>query len=213
MSRKTSAVFSFLSNLLLLVLVAYSVARFFFASGDGNMEVTGAACFRYFTIDSNILAALSAALLLPWELRRALGKDAEVPIALSVFKLAGTTAVAITFAVVLVFLGPTMGYDKMFEGTNIFLHAICPVLSIVSFLFLDGGTAVSGKQSRPALLPTVVYGLVYLVMVIVLTEANGGWPDFYGFNLGGFWPVSIIVMFSVNVLFVRLLRKLHNRFL
>ena len=57
MSRKTAAIISFCSNLLLVVLVVYSVARFFSASGDGNMEVTGALCFRYFTIDSNILAA------------------------------------------------------------------------------------------------------------------------------------------------------------
>ena len=212
MTRKTSAVFSFCSNLLLVVLVAYSVARFFFASGDGNMEVKGALCFRYFTIDSNILAAAASLLLLPVEFRRITGKSDTVPPALNVLKLAGTTAVTITFAVVLVFLGPTMGYGKMFEGTNIFMHAVCPVLAIVSFLFFDGGSPLSEKQSRPALLPAVVYGLVYLLMVIILTEARGGWPDFYGFNAGGLWPVSIIIMFSVNILFVWLLRKLHNRF-
>ena len=177
------------------------------------MEVTGALCFRYFTIDSNILAAIASLLLLPCEVRRITGKSDAVPPALSVLKLAGTAAVTITFVVVLVFLGPTMGYGKMFEGTNIFLHALCPVLAIVSFLFFDGGSPLSAKQSRPALLPTVVYGLVYLLMVVILTEAKGGWPDFYSFNARGLWPISVIVMFSVNVLFVRLLRKLHNRFL
>lgn len=212
MSRKTAAAISFFSNLLLVVLVVYSVAKFFFASGDGNMEVKGPLCFRYFTIDSNILAAIASLLLLPCEFRCISGKSDAVPPALNVLKLAGTTAVAITFAVVLVFLGPTMGYGKMFEGTNVLMHAICPILAIVSFLFFDGGSPLSEKQSRPALLPVVVYGFGYLLMVVILTETRGGWPDFYGFNAGGLWPVSIIIMFSVNILFVWLLRKLHNRF-
>lgn len=211
MRKKTSAVLSFLSNLLIVFLTAYSVARFFVASGEGNMQVTGAACFRYFTVDSNILAAVASLLLLPCELRRIRGKSDAVPLSLSVFKLAGTVAVTITFTVVLVFLGPLMGYGEMFAGVNLYLHAVCPILAIVSFLFWDGGGAIGQRQGLPALLPAVVYGLVYFVMVVILTEAKGGWPDFYSFNRGGLWPVSMAAIFSVNALFVRLLRKLHNR--
>lgn len=213
MSRKTCAVLSFILNLAVLVLVIYSVAKFFFASGDGNMEETGAVCFRYFTIDSNILAAIASALLLPYEFKRAVGNSEKIPTALSILKLAGTVAVTITFVVVMVFLGPTIGYGKMFEGANIFLHALCPIFAIVSFIFFDGGNEISRKQGLPALLPVVIYGLLYFVMVIIITESNGGWKDFYGFNMGGFWPVSIAAMFLVNVLFVMLLRKLRNKFI
>jgi len=213
MSRKTCAVLSFILNLAVLLLVIYSVAKFFFASGDGNMEDTGAVCFRYFTIDSNILAAIASGLLLPYEFKRVAGKNENIPTGLSVLKLAGTVAVAITFFVVMVFLGPTIGYGKMFEGANIFLHAICPVFAIVSFVFFDGGNEITRKHGLPALLPVVIYGLLYLVMVIIITESCGGWPDFYGFNMGGLWPVSLIAMLLINVLFVMLLRKLRNRFI
>lgn len=176
------------------------------------MEDTGTVCFRYFTIDSNILAAIASGLLLPYEFKRAVGKSEKIPTGLSVLKLAGTVAVAITFFVVMVFLGPTIGYGKMFEGANIFLHALCPIFAIVSFVFFDSGNEISRKHGLPALLPVVIYGFLYFVMVIIITEKNGGWSDFYGFNMGGFWPVSLIAMFLINVLFVMLLRKFRNRF-
>ena len=57
--------------------------------------------------------------------------------------------------------------------------------------------------------PTVVYSLVYLVMVVVLKA----WPDFYGFTFGGnvlFGIISLIVMYFVTLVISVLLRKMRE---
>ena len=38
----------------------------------------------------------------------------------------------------------------------------------------------------------ILYGIVYLVMVVALGPLNGGWEDFYGFNRGGYWPIALL---------------------
>ncbi len=212
MKKKTLAVLSFVSDLLIFVLTVYSVSRFFFASGEGNMNVTGAICFRYFTIDSNTLAALTCLLLLPYEFRRALGRDERMPPALGVLKLAGTAGVTITFLVVIVYLAPALGFESMFGGSNLYLHGICPVLAVLSFIFFDGGSPLSRKQCLPALLPLIIYAIVYTVMVVFITKSRGGWEDFYGLNIGGYWPVSMCILLLLNAAVVSFLRKTRNRF-
>ena len=58
-SRNWKRAASMVCNLLIFVFTAYGVSRFFYRGGDGNMRVYGAWCFRFFTVDSNILAALA----------------------------------------------------------------------------------------------------------------------------------------------------------
>lgn len=209
MKRKILSSISFILNLVLLVYEVIYIAACFVIGGDGNMANAGFGAFRYFTIDSNTLVAVSAAVLLPFELICVFSrKERTVPTAVSVLKLAGTTGAALTFLVVIAFLGPTQGYAAMFEGGNYYLHGVCPVLAMISFIFFDGGGPISRKQSLPALLPLVIYAVVYTTMVVFI----GGWEDFYGLNPGGFWPVSMIILLALNALVVMLLRKLHNRF-
>ena len=44
-------------NFLCALLSLYSIATFFVRRGVGNMQVLGAVCFRYFTVDSNLFCA------------------------------------------------------------------------------------------------------------------------------------------------------------
>ena len=209
MKRRILSSISFILNLVLLVYESIYIIACFVIGGNGNMANAGLGAFRYFTIDSNALAAVSAAVLLPFELICVFSrKERNIPTAVSVLKLAGTAGVALTFLVVITFLGPTQGYDIMFEGGNYYLHGVCPVLAIISCIFFDGSKEITRKQGWPALLPCFIYMLVYLLMVIVL----GGWPDFYGFNRNGLWPVTVVIILILNTLVVMALRKLHNIF-
>ena len=53
-------------------LTAMSLVVFFLRTGDGNMAVHGTLAFRFFTVDSNILCALTCAGLIPAAVRGAL---------------------------------------------------------------------------------------------------------------------------------------------
>ena len=147
--------------------------------------------FRYFTTDSNILCAVSALFVLCAELFSEGGDKA-----ITVFKLMGTVGVALTMFTVLFFLAPTQGWKKMFEGTNLYLHLINPLLAIVSFLLFDKGGSVSMAQSLLGLLPMALYGAVYIYCVLIKRK----WEDFYGFNRGGHWYISVGAMFVATLL-------------
>ena len=203
---------SLLLNLLTFVLVLLSILWFFRPAGAnagaGNMGAGGTGCFVFFTNDSNILAGLIALLTVPFNIRSLIRGQDAIPAWLMTLKLVGTAAVTLTMMVVLLFLGPTQGYANMFSGVCLFLHLLCPLLAILSFCFLERGLFITKRRLLWVLVPTVLYGTVYLVQV-VFREA---WSDFYGFNLGGSWYISYPVLPAVTYLFALCLRALHNRF-
>lgn len=206
MSRRSNII-SFLCNLANVVFTAVSVLGFFVSTGSGNMQVAGAKCFMFFTIDSNILAAAASLFMCVLSVKNFKADKTEIPKWLSLFKFTGTTAVTVTFSTVIFFLGPTMGYGLMFVGSSLYLHLINPLLCIISYAFFEKSEALPLKYSLLGVLPTAIYGAVYVVMV-VFTEK---WPDFYGFNTGGFWFVSLPVMLAATYLFAFCLWKLHKR--
>lgn len=192
--RKIVAAISLAMNLLVFILVIYCTSLYFVETGVGNMAVNGAECFRYFTIDSNILCAFTGIFVIIGDLFVILGMSDRLPGYAILIKQVGTTAITVTFLTVMFFLGPTQGYDKMFAGGNLCMHLICPLLAIVSYLFFECGQGTSFKMvllnSLYGLIPVVLYGGVYLVQVVILES----WSDFYGFNRGGMWYISIIAM-------------------
>lgn len=201
---------SLILNLMNFLLVLISILWFFGAkgssAGSGNMRTGGTACFRFFTNDSNILCGLVSLAMIPFNIRSLrLGKPA-VPRAMTVLKFIGTAAVTLTMTVVLVFLGPTQGYGKMFSGVCLELHLICPLLAIISFCFFERGNPLARRDTLFALLPTFIYGTVYLILVVFV----GRWPDFYGFNIGGFWPAAYVALHLLTLLLAVMIRRLYQ---
>ncbi len=203
---------SLVMNIAMFVLVLISIMWFFgpegSQTGTGNMGVGKTGCFVFFTNDSNILAALCCLVLVPFNIKALKSGRDEIPQWALTLKFIGTVAVSLTMLVVVFFLGPTQGYGKMFSGVCLELHLICPLLAVISFCFLERGLALSKKQTWWGVVPTLIYGTVYLVMV-VFTEK---WPDFYGFNIGGFWYISYVVLPAVTYVIARGIRALHNKY-
>ena len=186
MRRKT--VLLLLLHLAAAVLALSASWEFLFSPGAGGNLVFSARAFRYFTIDSNLLAALSSLLLLPYLPR--LSRGAPLPDWLWTVRLASTAAVAVTLATVMLFLAPIRGYDYMLDGPDLYLHLICPVLYILSFVLLEGKSGVPARGALWGVLPVFVYGLVYMYMVV----AHRRWPDFYFLNRGDRWYLSALIM-------------------
>lgn len=203
---------SLILNILMIVLVAISVVGFFtnegLESGAGNMTSGGAACFNYFTIDSNILAALCSLVIIPFNIKSLKSGTNEIPRFALLLKFVGTTAVTVTLMVVVFFLGPIMGYGTMFIGNCFFLHLLCPLIAIASLCFFEQGISISKKQTLLGVIPTLIYGTVYLINVI-FTKV---WDDFYHFNIGDRWYLSYIVMMLVTYLLALALSVIHNKF-
>ena len=189
---------SFLAVDILNIVLITLAAIFGVFSGDGALWRAGFGRFVFFTVDSSVLAALALAVALPFKIRR-LKSGKMLPTAVTALCFTGASAVTVTFLTVVLFLGPLYGYGSMYVGNNLFLHMICPLLAVVSFIFDCGGEKRLDPRLTPAgVLPTLIYGAVYFIMVIVVGRENGGWADFYGFNMSGRWYVSVAVMLAAT---------------
>lgn len=149
----------------------------------------GAGFFRYFTTLSNVFAMAGSALILPFCLISVVSGQASVPGIVQGFKYVSAVSVCVTFLTVMLFLGPTQGYPLMFAGDGLYLHLIGPLLSVGSCCFAEKGVPAL-PAALIGLLPTVIYGTVYYLQVIVKKR----WEDFYGFNRGGKWYISVVGM-------------------
>ena len=79
------------------------------------------------------------------------------------------------------------------------------------FHCVENGFAFTRRESLLVLIPYWVYIAVYLVMVFLIGEERGGWPDFY--SVSTFCPVwvSVALMLLAGFAVSALLRRVHNR--
>ena len=178
---------------------------------DHSLWNTGVRKFVFYTVDSNVIAALFLLIAYPFKVRR-LVTGRPLPVFTAAAALVGSAAVSVTFMTVLLFLGPTMGYGGMYVGNNLLLHLICPVLCVLSFICdTYAGKKLSFAFTPLSAVPTAIYAVVYYIMVMVIGRDNGGWGDFYGFNIGGRWYVSFAGMIVFAYGLGALLWLLHRQ--
>ncbi len=193
----TQLIWSLVLNAAVAVLVVCSTLAFFRLGGQGNMKEGGRKALIYFTVDSNLLCALACLALCVWE-AFALGRGGGVlvPHWLDLFKFAGSVAVGVTFFTTLCYLLPVTKFDfkLLYAGWNFCLHALCPLAAMGSWAFLERSAPLSYGWVLAGLIPTAVYGAVYLWMVVVRKK----WNDFYHFNVGGLWYVTVFVMLLLS---------------
>ncbi|MCR5403262.1 MAG: hypothetical protein K6E91_05495 [Butyrivibrio sp.] len=138
--------------------------------------------FRFFTVQSNVLCAAAALCML-------LFRDAEWTYYL---KIIGTAAVTVTMMTVLLFLGPSFGYRYMFKGSDLFMHLLTPLLALVSLCVFER-RGLSFAASFIGMTHVVLYAPLYLYKILYAPEGKR-WDDFYGFNRGGNWKISYVLM-------------------
>ena len=140
--------------------------------------------FRYFTVLSNLFCALTALILLVCEFFGVL------PAWAATLKYMGAVSVTLTFLVVLLFLWPSLGtIQGLWDGPELFLHFVTPLLAVVSFLFYEK-KGLSAWIIPLGLVPVLLYGWLYLDRVILART----WRDMYGFNKNGRWKLSFSLL-------------------
>ena len=187
-------------NLLIFAITLVIVVLFFRKDGHWAPD-RGKFAFRFFTCQSNVLCAVAALLMASAQLA------GYVPRWIWTLKYAATAAVTVTMLTVFFYLWPAIGKDgpkQLLSGKDLFLHLITPLLAIISFCLLEK-RGMSFSRSLWGLLPTALYGLLYLYRVIYAPE-DKKWEDYYGFNKQGKWPAAFVMMlagtFAICMLFM-----------
>ena len=199
---------SLILNLFVFLATTTIIVSYFF--GDpGPLLKYNYETFRYFTTDSNVLAAVACLILSVCQIMVLSGKAQTIPKWVIPLKYVGTVSVALTFFTVMFFLMPIYGLYEI-AGDKAHVHVCAPLLCMISFCFWEPYQKLRFRSVYLALIPTVIYGIVYLIKVVIIGEANGGWWDFYQFNRGGQWYLSIIIMTGATFLIGWVMLLLHN---
>ena len=188
---------SLLLNSFAALAVPGSCGAFFLRGGKGNMQRSRWKALVYFTVDSNLLCALVCLAAAVWEaLALVRGGGALLPRWLDLCKLAASAAVGVTFFTVLFYLLPVTHFDfkLMYAGRNLFLHALCPLAAMAAWTLTERGEPLAFGWALLGTVPSLLYGAVYFEMVVVKKR----WEDFYRFNVGGKWYISVAAMLLLS---------------
>ena len=216
-------------NILLAVLVFGSWFSVFFF-GTGSLVRNGLGSLKYFTMLSNIFVGVMA---VAWLVSTQKGAGADksgkagavesgndngtvayfrASDRVENIKYIAAASVGLTCATVLFFLGPIYGYPAMFEGFNLPLHLINPVVAILEIIFLSD-VKYTRRDNLLVIIPPFMYGLGYIANILI--NGMGQWPDtndwYFFFHWG--YPVGAliyVVLLTVTWLIGLLIRKLQR---
>ena len=210
-SNRTQCLFALFSASTVAICVCIGVVMNLVTLYDENFDHMGIRTFCMFTVDSNILVALSMLMCIPYTIEGLRTGYYHLPDWVVVLMHIAVTAVSLTFMVSLFILAPVKGFVLIFTGSRFFLHGVCPILSIITFCCLINSHLIRLRETPLALIPVLLYTFVYLFMVVYIGEEHGGWNDFYGFVTRVPLWVSLATILPIAVLLALALRFGHNR--
>lgn len=197
---------------LMVALVFIGVVRNIFMQPDAFVKEVGSKTFRMFTVQSNMLVASMAMLCIPFEIDGIRKNNYHLPRWIVICMYVGVNCVTLTILIALTVLSPIGGYKlMMLQRSNLFLHTLCPIMAILLLLVVNTDHNIKFKHSFIAIAPVFIYGVIYVFMVFVVGEENGGWRDHYHFAKIMPWYLMFIFMMLLTFGIANLLRVLHNR--
>ncbi len=179
-----------------LLIVALEVVGLLLSIADHGWGL-----FQFYTQDSNLIALLACGLMAAQQISCLCGKRESAARWVWVLKYTSVCMLAVTFLVVIFVLAPIdgaglRGYSVMlFGGSMLYHHFLCPILAFISFLFFDGETRVTRRDTFLALIPTVLYALI-AVLLNILRVMQGPYPFLMVYSqpvyASALWFIAII---------------------
>ena len=168
---------------------------------------SGVGTLRMFTTLSNVIAAFSASMCLPFQID-GLRKDRyKLPSWIVTLMYVGAVGVFLTFFVAITIISIYQGFAKtMFSNSNLFMHTINPILITLLFVLVISDSHIKFSHSFISVTPVLIYMLLYFIMVFVTKT----WRDHYHTNDFIPWPVSLLLITAISFGICQLLRILHN---
>ena len=181
-------------NLFIVFLVAISI-YLMITTSDGIIKGSKLKALKYFTVQSNIFMGISSLISLYYLLFK---KDIY-PTWVVILKLISTTCLTLTFLTVIGYLAPLMGLFNVFIGANLYMHLFIPVVSIISFIFIEPKIELKFKWNFFSMIPSGTYGTIYIICLIAFNDFGNidGW-DWYAFGTYGL-GVGFIMLIGLNL--------------
>lgn len=197
LTKKEKAALSL--NVIIIVLEIAGFAMCFFAAKDEWYTR-----FVYYTQCSNFFA-LIVSVIYVISFVRCKKHGLLMPQWVKNIRFLATSCLAVTFVIVIIVLGPmaAVAYEPIYyfgillwKDAFVF-HFSAPLLSIVSTIFLEGNTCLSGKMMFIGTIPTIAYAIISTT-INVLKIGVGPYPFLHVYEQ----PVWMSVMWFILIPFV-----------
>lgn len=158
---------------------------------DRSLMAHGLRSLKYYTVLSNLFSGLVSTLYVA-DVLLSHGSPASW---ILVLKLAAASVVMVTFLTVMLFLGPTMGWEYMFKAGNFWLHLALPLAAAADVCLFVPVRELSFLATLAPVAFTAAYGVFYLSRIMLYgRERDGVVYDFYGFLRTGEDKAAIVVV-------------------
>lgn len=188
MSEKKQKIFLLISIFLNCVIFGLEVFGIFLTA-----KKYGIGLFKFYTQLSNLFTLVVSGGFVAYGICLLVYKKLNIPMWLKLLRFMSTSCLALTIIVVVAVLAPMTGAGGyqilMFTGSSIIHHFLCPVLSIVSFVFFELKPELKLCHTIYALIPTVAYAVVLLALNL-FKVLEGPYPFLMVYNQS--WYVTII---------------------
>lgn len=155
-----------------LALIVLEIVGVYFFTKTNTFDVMD---LRYYTILTVFVTFLGAALMIWANIVSFIkGKDCTPRLFYSIRFLSAVMSL-ITLVVVCAFLAPSQGVEVIFatDGGFIFMHFICPIISLLQFIFLEIEPKGKFKKTFEPFIATLIYGIAILIAVFVINSQSG----------------------------------------
>ena len=184
-------------NLLIVILEIIGFVLVFKELGITSLE--------YYTEDSNLLLLLSSIIILIY-----ISKNKELPLWFKSFRYIAIVSTTLTLIIVLTVLSWTTDlglYYLLFHESMLYHHTLCPVLAILSFVFVER----YDNLHTHGLYFTTIYGII-MIILNALKIVEGPYPFLLVHNQ----PIihSIIwtaLIFAITYAIASILKKVNGK--
>ena len=186
---------SFVANIVVVILTIIACLIMMIGAKDsGSLSARSIWALKYFTLLSNLLAAVSCIIIAVFQIRYFMGNVSAIPAWAAILQLIGTSTVLLTFFTVLIFLGPAVGHAQLYKGANFFLHLIDPIICTVAFCLSGGGSFLKFGYTFLPFIPVFLYAFFYTLNLIKNGVSQK--TDFYGIIHWG-WGMGVLIFLAL----------------
>lgn len=164
-------------NLLTVIFGCLGLGFTIFGEGFMNNDT-----FLFYTVQSNILAMLTAALLVVFECRKL--KGYIIPKAVQFLRLFSTVAITLTFLVFSVMLTPQMlmngNGDYLTTPGNLFVHNLVPICAIIDWCLFGSAKGFKKISAFCGMIPALAYvAFAYICVALGIKFSGNTVPYFF----------------------------------
>lgn len=194
-------------------------------SGTGDFMAGGKSLF-YFTIQSNIVAAIVSLIGVIFDLQKLKGKTIKPSVWFDYLKFIATIGVTLTFIIFWGLLAARMPLFYLYSFSNLTLHTFGPLLVVIEYIFFTS----TFKPNKKTLTVAWLFPLFYFIFAMILSLFNVdfgydmkvpyffldyhklGWFKIANGNIGViYWVLIILVIIYLIAWGIDRINQLRNK--